>query len=730
MTDGIEVVIIGAGQAGLAVSHELTQAGVAHVVLERGRVGQTWRGRWDSFCLVTPNWFCQLPGHPYDGSDPDGFMLRDEVVAYLERYAAGFDAPVREGVEVTALRPGRRRRLPPGDLGRTRSWQGRWSSAPAPTSVPTGPAAAATLPADLLQIDVEDYRNPADLPPGPVLVVGSGQSGCQIAEELHQAGREVFLACGRAPWFPRRLGDRDLAWWALETGFLDAPLSSLPSPAARLAANVQATGAGGGHDLHYRTLRKMGVTLLGHFLGADGRRARFAPDLGESVAWGDERNAQLMDLVRKLVAERGLPRPEIPEPEPFNADSPEELNLERLRGGRVRGWLSARLRVVGSLPGRVRRARLPDPRGGSQHRRAQGSTSSASTSCASAGHRCSTGSARTPPSSPARSPRDRSNQPRELANGQPTRRWGSANHLFGAHSPRPDPSIMPPASSRATGPRIALHGRSRPGVSDAECSFQAKARARSLVNDGFGRLRAIGRTPREARRVDCWRAGRAARNAHAHFSRLKRGDVTRRCPSRRSSRSIALSSPVRASAGGMPGPSHASASCDAPARVGRDRSLPAATEHCWDRRASRRAASGARVAAAAGAVRRDCVAVRARRGAEASRPVAREVEDEAVAAIVGAHRQAREFVGADDVDHRHRAFDDDTAIEGRVGRRGVDVPVEPVVAHELRERVGLGEHRVDEFGCSVPIRRQQLAQDGAQCTQRRELASSPSCLPV
>ena len=104
MTDGIEVVIVGAGQAGLAVSHELTQAGVPHVVLERGTVGQTWQGRWDSFCLVTPNWFLQLPGYPYDGSDPDGFMLRDDVVRYLERYAAGFEAPVREGVEVTALR--------------------------------------------------------------------------------------------------------------------------------------------------------------------------------------------------------------------------------------------------------------------------------------------------------------------------------------------------------------------------------------------------------------------------------------------------------------------------------------------------------------------------------------------------------------------------------------------------------------------------------------------------
>ena len=325
--DRVDVVIVGAGQAGLAVSRELTRAGMAHVVLEKGRVGQTWRGRWDSFCAVTPNWYLQLPGQHYDGSDPDGFMLRDELVAYLERYAAGSRAPVREGIEVSSLEPDHHG----GFLLQTASGQIAAQTVVLTTGAyqrPHRPRASATLPADLLQIDLEDYRNPGDLPAGPVLVVGSGQSGCQLAEELHQSGREVFLACGRAPWMPRRLGGRDLSWWALETGFLDAPLSSLPSPAARLAANVQATGVGGGHDLHYRTLRTMGVTLLGRFLGADGRHARFAPDLGESVAWGDERNAQLMDLIRALVAERGLPRPEIPEPEPFHADAPEDVNLD------------------------------------------------------------------------------------------------------------------------------------------------------------------------------------------------------------------------------------------------------------------------------------------------------------------------------------------------------------------------------------------------------------------
>lgn len=326
MSDGTDVVVVGAGQAGLAVSHELARAGVSHTVLERGRVGQTWRGRWESFCLVTPNWSLRLPGHHYDGDDPDGYLLRDEVVAYLERYAHRFDAPVREGVEVTSLERGR-------DGGLALETTAGPISARA-VVVCTGayqrphrPAGAATLPPDLLQIDVEDYRNPATLPSGPVLVVGSGQSGCQIAEELHESGREVFLACGRAPWLPRRFGGHDLVWWAFETGFLDAPAGSLPDPTARLAANLLATGRDGGHDLHLRTLRRLGVTLLGHFLGAEGRRARFASDLGESLAWGDARHREFMDLARKLTVERGMPPLEIPEPEPFSEEAPDRLDL-------------------------------------------------------------------------------------------------------------------------------------------------------------------------------------------------------------------------------------------------------------------------------------------------------------------------------------------------------------------------------------------------------------------
>jgi putative flavoprotein involved in K+ transport len=329
VTERIETVVVGGGQAGLAASRELTQAGVDHVVLEKGRIGQTWRGRWDSFCLVTPNWSLQLPGHHYDGDDPHGFMPRDEIVAYLERYGAACGAPVREGVEVTSLR-----RLPSGALA-LESSAGDIEARTVVLSTgayqrPRRPAGAAGLPPELLKVDVEDYRNPGELPPGKVLVVGSGQSGCQIAEELHQAGREVILACGRAGWMPRRIGDHDLAWWLLEAGDLDDTVESLPDPTARLAANVQASGRDGGHDLHYRTLQRMGVTLAGHFLGAEDGQAHFAADLGDSVAWGDERHAKVLGGFRKLAEKRGLSWQELPEPEPIDTRTPERVSLADL----------------------------------------------------------------------------------------------------------------------------------------------------------------------------------------------------------------------------------------------------------------------------------------------------------------------------------------------------------------------------------------------------------------
>ena len=324
--DGSGVVVIGAGQAGLAVSHELSAAGVDHVVLERGRPGQTWRGRWDSFCLVTPNWTMSLPGFPYPGPDPDRFAPRDEIVRYIEDYAASFSAPVHEGIDVTGLEPGPDRgfvlNTSEGDIDArvvvlcTGAYQ-------RPHRPVTGP-----FPSGVHVVDAEGYTNPAALPPGKVLVVGSGQTGCQIAEELHSAGRDVFLACGRAPWAPRRLEDRDIVRWICETTFFDTPLSALPSPAARLVANVQATGRDGGHDLNYRTLQAAGVQLLGRLAAVDGRRARFAGDLADSVAFGDARYAEIRKLLTEQLSAKGARVPELPDPPLFEADPPEEIDLD------------------------------------------------------------------------------------------------------------------------------------------------------------------------------------------------------------------------------------------------------------------------------------------------------------------------------------------------------------------------------------------------------------------
>ena len=323
---GFPVVVVGAGQAGLAVSYELTARGIEHVVLERARVGQSWRGLWDSFCLVTPNWTMSLPGAPYSGDDPEGFVPRDEIVRYLQRYAASFGAPVREGVGVDSLEPG------PGGgfLLRTTAGELRAASVVVCTGAyqrPHRPAIAAEFPHQVLVLDARGYRNPAALPPGKVLVVGSGQSGCQLAEELHESGREVFLACGRAPWLPRRPGGRDIVTWLKDTSFFDTPLSALPAPTARLGANLLVTGQRGGHDLHYRTLQAMGVQLLGRLTGVEGHRACFADDLADSVAFGDARYADIRRLLNEQLPTKGTAAPELPDPPPFHADPPLELDL-------------------------------------------------------------------------------------------------------------------------------------------------------------------------------------------------------------------------------------------------------------------------------------------------------------------------------------------------------------------------------------------------------------------
>lgn len=211
------VVVIGGGQAGLAMSAQLTAQGIGHVVLEKNTIGHSWKTqRWDAFCLVTPNWQCQLPGFPYAGGDPHGFMLRDEIVSYIEDFARHIDAPVREGVAVTRLRQAGRGFMLETTVGEV--------AADRVVLAVSGYHVAKVLPfADRLdpsitQIHSSAYRNPDQLPPGEILVVGSGQSGCQIAEDLHLAGRKVHLAVGSAPRCPRFYRGRDAVDWLDDLG--------------------------------------------------------------------------------------------------------------------------------------------------------------------------------------------------------------------------------------------------------------------------------------------------------------------------------------------------------------------------------------------------------------------------------------------------------------------------------------------------------------------------------
>jgi glycine/D-amino acid oxidase-like deaminating enzyme len=324
MVDAVDVLIVGAGQAGLAVSHELTALGVEHLVLERGRVAQIWRDRWDSFCLVTPNATIRLPGATYEGDDPDGFLRKEEVIDHFERWARSFSAPVREGVAVTSLEVSR----DDGFMLQTSDGAFRARSVVVCTGAYQRPYRSTPPSGGLVELDAEAYTNEAALPPGNVLIVGSGQTGCQIAEELHQAGREVTLSCGRAPWAPRRLGGRDIISWLIDAGFYEQTAADLPSPAARLFANLQATGRNGGHDLNYRTLRDAGVTLAGRLLGAEDGYFHFAPDLADSVGFGDARYSEFRTLILDYCARVEIDTPELPDPPPFDPTAPERLTAE------------------------------------------------------------------------------------------------------------------------------------------------------------------------------------------------------------------------------------------------------------------------------------------------------------------------------------------------------------------------------------------------------------------
>lgn len=333
MAEFIETIVIGAGQAGLAMSHHLTQRGREHVILERARIAERWRSeRWDSLHFQFPNRMMSLPGHAYAGDDPDGFMHRDGVVRFITDYAMRNAAPVRCGVEVTALRR--------ADNGRLRIETGAFAMeaanvvvATGPYQVPKVPHEAAGLSPRILQITANRYTNPGELPPGGVLVVGSGASGFQIVEDLLQQGRRVHYAIRGHRRVPRSYRGRDFGIWNEQSGFTSQVAGTAP-PGLRAPL---VTGHKGGHTANLRGLVQQGVTLLGSLRGIEDGRIFLNADLNANLDAGDEDFRAALREIDAYIESEGIdaPRDEAAEAEArsIGARVPEAESLDLAAAG-------------------------------------------------------------------------------------------------------------------------------------------------------------------------------------------------------------------------------------------------------------------------------------------------------------------------------------------------------------------------------------------------------------
>lgn len=304
-------VIIGAGQAGLAMSYHLRRLGVEHVILERARVAERWRTQhWDSLMFQFPNWSIELPGRRYTGTDPDGFSHKDQIVKFLEDYCESIAAPIRTGVTVSALRAASRagRHVLVTDHGELEARNVVIATGPYQSS--KIPQLSSGFPGHVVQIHAGEYRNPAALPSGAVLVVGSGASGCQIAEELLEAGKRVYLCVGRHQRLPRRYRGRDVFWWRRELGHLD--LTAEATPKERRMPAPLVTGVNGGHDVNLRQFAARGITLLGHLRGIHDSRIVLDSDLEDKVKLGDRAYDKFQSDVDNLVTKVGIDAPRVP----------------------------------------------------------------------------------------------------------------------------------------------------------------------------------------------------------------------------------------------------------------------------------------------------------------------------------------------------------------------------------------------------------------------------------
>lgn len=308
MTEKIDTIIVGAGQGGLSTSYYLKQQDRVHIILEQTDwVAAAWRKRWDSFTLITPNRMLRLPGAEYQGDDPDGFLTRDEVVSYFETYVDDYELPVRHGIQVKSV-------VASGEGYLLRTNQGEFEAVNVVIATgfyqqPRIPSFSSDLSEDILQLHSNEYRNPEQLPAGAVLVVGSAQSGVQIAEELYQAGRKVYLSVSATGRLPRKYRGKDITWWLEETGFADRTVDQLPSPKAKFAASAQGTGKDGGHTINLHQFVRDGVVLLGHIQSIHRKQIVLAPDLIDNLTNTDKREAEFIREIDKYIEKRGLDVP-------------------------------------------------------------------------------------------------------------------------------------------------------------------------------------------------------------------------------------------------------------------------------------------------------------------------------------------------------------------------------------------------------------------------------------
>jgi putative flavoprotein involved in K+ transport len=300
-----DTVVIGGGQAGLAMSTVLQRRGHEHIVLERRRVGERWRTeRWDSLRFQFPNWSIQLPGYSYLGDDPDGFAHYREIARVVDDYAASSRVPVRQHTEVVGLAEDADGKGFVVSLLDGSIQARRVVLATGPFQRPFIPPMADDVSPSVLQTDPTRYRNPQELPDGAVLVVGSGASGCQIADELLQAGRRVFLSVSRHRRVPRRFRGKDVYWWLEKLGRFDQTIDTFPD--RRWPPSTVITGVGGGYDVDVRRMAADGVTVVGRVVGASERTVALAANANAILGEADQAYAGFLSAAREFVIKAKL----------------------------------------------------------------------------------------------------------------------------------------------------------------------------------------------------------------------------------------------------------------------------------------------------------------------------------------------------------------------------------------------------------------------------------------